>query len=189
MSAAVRSAEMLRMVSPPGDVEAWVRKAYAGQLGVYARGPYLDPECPTALLVNALKDRGIVQPNRRTVQGMGEYLITKLAPGYARPLADGPPCSPPLPGTEIGNVYEILCHAAEHGHPCPTNRDIAIALALRDHERARYLIGQLAEQDHIMIEDRGRLVTRVVTIMATQRSTSGALVPVGKLFDSGGGGK
>lgn len=174
MSADARTkAEALRLAATADDFDAWLGRAEAGSICVYARGEYLDPQCRTAARARDMAQAGIVRLNRRVVDGVGEYLAIKLAPGWTRPRVAGADALL-APGTITAMIYEILSHAAEHGHRCPTMRDIALALAMKDEDAARYQMRKLSFAGHIIIEKRGPGISPIVTICSTGMRTAAA---------------
>lgn len=165
----------LRLAASDADLAAWIAQARPGSICVYARGGPLDPASAVARHARLLEQAGSVRLHHRRAGAVGEYLAVKLAPGYLTdPLRDPDTREPmlPDPSTNLGGIYALLARAARHRQPCPTNREIAQVLALPSVDRARYLVSKLAAAGHIMVENRGPRVRRVVTISASGARTS-----------------
>jgi hypothetical protein len=167
------------------DLDAWLARAPAGALFVYARGGVLDPECAVARRAKALREAGAVRLNFRKVDGEGEYLATRLAPVAPPPQRRDPPGENSIDG----RVLRALDRAARRGQPCPTNRELAIGLGLADAASAGHIVRKLAAAGHISIERRGTWLRRVVTLCRSGARTSAdpvpAAVPFGADEDAG----
>src|SRR3546814_17692000 len=69
--------------------------------------------------------------------------------------------------------------AANRGQVCPTNTELARQLALKNGEAARYEFNQLVAGGHIRVANFGPLMRRVVTIVASGKTTAkGALLAI-----------
>lgn len=184
-------ADELRLAAHVDDLTRWIARARPGSICVYARGAPLDPESAVGKHARVLAHAGAVGLRYRKAGGVGEYLAVKLAAGHlAEPLPRASVGKPvvPDPETNIGGVYALLAHAARYKQPCPTNREIALALALPSVGVARHLVAKLKAAGLISVVNRGARLTRIVTIAANGARTSASRVAVGKGFERAGEG-
>lgn len=68
-------------------------------------------------------------------------------------------------------VYDILCHAAEHGLPCPTDTEICDTLGLVTQSSVGVMVRKMEADGHLRIERPFRN-SRIVEIVATGDKTA-----------------
>ena len=167
------------------DFCRWLEIAPAGARIEYAEGPVEPRGFPVWEAVKKAVASGAVTPHR-TIRGTRTVFLAVRCPPRA-------PSSRVAPGidseSDEGRVLALLAREAGAGRPCPTHSVIAIALGMtracdrrtritrgqRPAERVRYLIGKLCRAGVISVEQRGRGLRPIVTVVRTgqQRAADG----------------
>lgn len=187
----------LTLYADVARMAAWLEDAAPGDEIVYATGPALGRDAAAGKLARSWADEGeVILLQRRVTHGKGrtlEYVARRREPPVrpragkrgtgaesvralrvkrARPqlctAAD-------LDGTVEGRVLALLVRFAGAGAPCPSNREIAVMLALNSRDAAQYAINKLMRADLIRVTHSCRIHGRQVTITASGASTA----PVG----------
>lgn len=155
----------------------WFAAARAGESMIYATGPALDPREPADQLAKRWIREGKVAPKqKRAAGGRGfEYLLERTRGGSAVALrqAQGERSAvvAPDPDSVEGRIYALLRRWANLDQPCRSHEDIADLLGLsRDTVASR--TRALRERGLIRVDWPARSGPRVVTIVATGRSTA-----------------
>ncbi|MDF0540809.1 hypothetical protein PX699_00505 [Sphingobium sp. H39-3-25] len=158
------------------DFEAWLTAADVGDQRVYATGPVLDQKRDVTLYVRELVAQGEILTHQRKVGGTWEYFAVRRNPG--RDQAGGRKRSgakdaggEPEPETAAGRMLAILRRCVALQLPARTNAELAREIGLKDAEAARYVFNQLIAGGLIMARNMGPKQRRVVTIVATGKST------------------
>lgn len=149
----------------------WFAAARIGESMIYATGPVLDPRDPADQLAKRWIREGKVAPKqKRAAGGRGfEYLLERSRGGASIvALAEAPRIDPE---SDAGRVYALLRRCANLAQPCPSNEAIAERAELKDRYRAKYCVQLLVARGLIRIEEPARFGPRVVTVVATGRTT------------------
>lgn len=149
--------------------DAWLIGADAGDELVYARGPVIDQKRDVVSMVRDAVKQLEVRTHQRKVDGVWEYYAVRRKP-EARLRSVAAP-SEPRAETVAGRMLAILRRCAALALPARTNAELARELNLKDGEAARYIFNQLVEGRHITVQNMGVRERRVVTIVATGKST------------------
>lgn len=149
----------------------WIAQAGAHQRIPYAVGPSPLRDHPTFVQARAMEKAGLVdlfQSRRGDGRGF-DYLAIRRAdpqPRAPAPIAAG------AEDALTEKVYGRLKNLAALGHPCDTNVALARLCDLPDADAASYRIRKLRDAGRIVVENRGPLERRIVTIVATGKSTA-----------------
>lgn len=187
----------LTLYADVARMAAWLEEAAPGDEIVYATGPALGRDAPAGALARAWADEGeVILLQRRVTHGkvrtleyvarrreppvqpragrrvMGAESVRALRIKRALPLLR---TTEDLDGTVEGRVLALLERAAAAGIVCPSNREIAVKLALNSRDAVQYAINKLMRADLIRVTHSCRIHGRQVTITATGASTA----PVG----------
>lgn len=196
----------LTLYADVARMAAWLEDAAPGDEIVYATGPALGRDAAAGKLARAWADEGeVILLQRRVTHGKGrtlEYVARRREPPV-QPRASGGGrrvmgaesvralrikrarpqmrTADDLDGTVEGRVLVLLTRAASAGVACPSNREIAVALALNSRDAVQYAINKLMRADLIRVTHSCRIHGRQVTITASGASTApvdGATRPV-----------
>lgn len=151
------------------ELEEWVAGAPEGGDFVYARGAVLDQRRDVVVRARELAQEGEVRTHQRKVNGEWEYFVVRRYPerhgkSPARPLHA-------VAETPAGRVLAIMERCLRLGIPARTNAEIAREMGLKNAEAARYLFNQLVEQKLLTVTNFGTRERRVVTFVASGKST------------------
>jgi hypothetical protein len=152
------------------DFEAWLTSADAGDERVYATGAVLDQQRDVAVYARDLTAQGEIRTHQRKVGGVWEYFAVRRNPARAQG-STGRKSADPEPETPAGRMLAILRRCVVHQLPARTNAELAREIGLKDAEAARYVFNQLIAGGLIMARNIGPKQRRVVTIVATGKST------------------
>lgn len=156
------------------DFRAWLADATPGQDIVYATGPVLDQKRDVVLLAGQYIAAGLIRTHRRKVEGRWEYFAVRRDSRVDGPTMAAPPAGQ-IEGLR-GQMLALLRRAANLAQACPTNAELARQLNLKNGEAARYEFNQLVAGGHIRVKNYGPRMRRVVTIVASGKTTAkGAL--------------
>ncbi len=140
--------------------------AKPGESFVYCSGLSSVPPGPTKEKVIELRDKGVVRPAARKVDGSWEHSIVKRGE-QPRPIA-------PAPDPATDEIYEALVRAADRGRQCYSDTDLARIAGLATRDQAQWRVKALIKANRI----RSRVMRgpdgkpwRIVTIAASGRST------------------
>lgn len=153
--------------------DRWVAGARPGESVVYAGGSTIPRHQPAWAHAQALVDDGVVTLVSRRAGGREwEWLAQRLDPPLA---AAAPVAARALVDEEdpVAILLRELRRAANLGLPCPDNATLARRAGLRDAKAASYRIGCLVQGRVIRVEQQGPGLPRVVTMLATGKSTAG----------------
>lgn len=155
------------------DFEAWLNKADVGAKLVYARGPVLDQKRDVVTLVRQYVAEKEVITHQRKVEGVWEYYVVRRSPERDARPAKGAPVRSTVPAAETpqGRMLAILQRCLTLGVPARTNAELAREMGLKDAEAARYIFNQLVDASVITAQNMGVRQRRVVTFIATGKST------------------
>lgn len=165
MSAPAFSIGPLAYALSISDFAAWVERAPVGARIVYAHGSVPPRGEPAWALAGALETAGRVTLTAARDGGVTEWIATKLAAG------PGAAAAAPIEDAAAERVLARLRRAANLEQVCPTNAELAEACGLKDADAASYRIRKLIRERRIRVEDQGPRARRIVTIVATGRST------------------
>jgi hypothetical protein len=178
----------LTLYADVARMAAWLEDAAPGDEIVYATGPALGRDAAAGKLARQWADEGeVILLQRRVTHGKGrtlEYVARRREPPV-QPRASrlfgktgGRRARPKLctaqdlDGTVEGRVLALLVRVAGAGAVCPSNREIAVALALNSRDAAQYAINKLMRADLIRVTHSCRIHGRQVTITASGASTA-----------------
>lgn len=159
------------MVAPVRQLEASLRNSPAGAQLIYAIAPDLPREEEAVKLARQWAEAGrgrlhqVRDPDDATrwrfmiVKGEDAGMEQAIAMSASGGGSGGP-------RGEMGALMELLRGCALKGQACPSNRGIARALDLPTRHRAKYLVARLQAEGAIRVENRGRDLPRIVTILA-----------------------
>lgn len=162
----------------PIDAEVFaelVRRALPGEHVVYAQGPVALAGHATFTMARRMAEAGLVRThNLRSETRAGfDFVVVRLADPET-PVND-PMDGPRALHADEAALLALLEERADAGGVSPTDGEAATLLGL-SRERARYCRGVLVKAGLIRVDAPSRLVRRVVTIVATGKSTvAGAL--------------
>ncbi len=176
----------LTLYADVARMAAWLETAAPGDEIVYATGPALGRDAPAGTLARSWSDEGeVVLFQRRPGQGKPlEYVARRRDPpvqprtsrlfGNVRAGRARPPLAAPAAMAETieGRVLALITRAADAGVICPSNREIAVALALNSRDAAQYAITKLARAGLIRVNTSSSFDGRQVTITATGATTA-----------------
>ncbi len=170
----MRGGSTLTASQPPLAVEAeqldqWVSTALPGDRCIYATGPELPREAPAVSLARTMANVGLVTLTTQAVAGGRNFIAIRCAIDPNRP--DAPRHAPVREDDLAEKVLARLRRAANLGHVCPTNAELARDCGLKDADAASYRIRKLIAARKIRVEDHGPNTRRVVTIVSTGRRT------------------
>lgn len=161
----------------PEQLINWAERARPGENVAYFTGTR--PGDAVRAVASALHSQGLVtMTTKRATDGATRHILQRLAaprpsklralarinPGRFQSRADGAKCTTKA-------VLRLLTRAANRGQACPTNAELARALGLKDAVAASYRVRRLVRENKIRVEEPGPTERRVVTIVATGKST------------------
>lgn len=160
----------------PDSFRAWVERAAPGDDVVYCVGAR--PSEAIGAAVRAMSVKGLVLTTSRRKDGQLRHIAVRLAdrpaPVRARPSAHRGRF---VPREDAGRraveraIMRLLTDAARRGAPCPTNKEIAQHAGLSGAVAASYRVRRLVQAGKIIVEEPSPIERRVVTILATGKST------------------
>jgi hypothetical protein len=155
---------------------AWVERARPGEDAVYATGER--PPADIAAVARGLYDARLVTLTSLRVKGGHRFILQRLPdvrPSQLRLQAQqnrGKFVKSATDGRVTAKaVLRLLSHAASHDLPCPTNAELARRVGLKDAIAASYRVRRLVADGKITVELPSPIERRVVTIIATGKST------------------
>ncbi|ARR54571.1 hypothetical protein HY78_14595 [Rhizorhabdus wittichii DC-6] len=146
-------------------VIAWVKAAERDDELVYGIG-HLPAWSKAPRAVRDLDTRGIVFAFHDVTESPKHYVIRRLGTPYSDPpiplrvARDAPPRD-----REEAALLRLLTREAKAGRPCPSNRELAELLHLKNGDRASYLLKCLAGGGFIRNELTGFPPGRIITIV------------------------
>ncbi|AMK19353.1 hypothetical protein K663_14875 [Sphingobium sp. MI1205] len=161
----------------PDQFEAWVARAVPGEDVVYCTG--LRPSEAIGAAVRALHERGLVTMTTKRADEGFRFIAQRLPdPPRRVPERRGRFVRREIRGryTAERMILKILVTAADKGHPCPTNGELARRVGLAGAASASYRMRRLVAAGKIAIEEPSPLERRVVTIAATGKQTRRAML-------------
>ncbi len=165
------------------DMARWIATARPGDVTVYATGPMLGDHAAKRLALQWQGEGKAELFQRRSDRNhCFDYCARKRAPahkaaandeGSVRRLVDGrPPQDDAWRDSREGRVYALLFRDVADGRCCPTNASIAERLDLDTRYCAKDALAKLKDMGLIRFEQTGLRRTRIVTIVATGRSSA-----------------
>ena len=151
-------------------LESWADNAEPGQRITYASGPAELPEHPTFVLAGSLRRQGavITHIKRRDDGGGFDFLAVRRARDVAEQVRN----TATVDDDDLDQiVLRELRRCASLQWACPTNAELARRCGLKDALQASYRMRKLIEAGHILVEGRGPMQRRIVTIVATGKQT------------------
>lgn len=164
-----------------GDaVKEWARRARPGEVLVYYSGAFLVKAMPAVRAADALIAAGEVIPIQKKLgPGRYDYSIQKrrnaerqLSAGALGGSATARRVGVAVDGEELERLMAVLRRLANFRLPCPVNAELARLAQLKDAEAARYRLKLAEEQGLIRVRVPTPGAQRVVTIIASGRSTA-----------------
>jgi hypothetical protein len=160
----------MQSVATADDLDAWVRRANAGEQFTYCEAPELI-RGETSMRVTALEREGLVRPHRARREGGGwTFFVVRTARGCKR---EASPADKALSEGATDLIFRALKRAANMGQPCPTDADLARGAGLVRRQDAAWRIRRLIDLKLIAseVEYRAGVPFRVVTIAESGKST------------------
>lgn len=141
-------------------LRAWFKStAPGGGRAVYAVGSGINPQHEVVRQVVAWVKAGDVVPVQSRIEGTTHYLIDRSR----KPVGKAACIPPAIAGQVEGRMLAMLDEAARHGLPCPSYKEMADALDLRDRQAAAYRFRSLIRMGLIQsIESGGRRTVVIV---------------------------
>lgn len=160
----------------PEQLISWAQRARPGEDVAYFTGDR--PSEALRLTARDLHAQGLVAVTTKRAGAGFRYIAQRLEaprpsqlrararfnPGQFTRRADGGKCT-------TRAVLRLLTRAAIRGDACPTNAELARALGLKDAVAASYRVRRLVREGKIRVEEPSPTERRVVTIVATGKST------------------
>lgn len=160
----------------PEQLISWAQRARPGEDVAYFTGDR--PSEALRSVVRDLSAQGLVVPTTKRAGAGFRFIAQRLEaprpsqlrararvnPGQFRQSSDH--------AKRVGGaVLRLLSRAANRGQACPTNAELARALGLKDAVAASYRVRCLVRAGKIRVEEPSPTERRVVTIVATGKST------------------
>lgn len=156
----------------PADLDAWIDAARPGEWTVFAEGASIPRALPVWPHSVALVGDGLITVTHRPVDGRTwwEFVATRRsnAPVEAQPAAVVASSDDDDPAER---VFRLLKRYANFGRACPSNAELARSATLENAAAASWCVRKLRDLGRIRIDDMGPMKPRVVTIVATGKST------------------
>lgn len=153
-----------------GQMRAWIERAVPGQVLIYAEGPSLgDGRHEAVLVARSWADSQRAEIKQERCDSGFRYLARKREPRPEPAVSFRLPRD--LAGSPGGEMLRLLAELAEAGLPCPSYRDLAEQLGLRNLQQARYQLERLEAAGRIAVAREGD--HRTVTITETGLATAG----------------
>ena len=158
-----------------GALESWFSLAPVGDRIVYAQGLVLPRGTASVLLARELADceRLHLFQRRKAESREWEWIAEKRPGGsVAAAVADrSNDDSSGLIDDASDAIFRLLKRTANLGLPCPTFAEIADRFDLPNAEAARYRTNLLVQRGLVRFSDHGPRKRRVVTILASGRTS------------------
>lgn len=153
------------------QLHSWVARARPGDDVVYDIG--VRPGDAIGAAVRALHHSGLVTMTAKRVDGGFRHIAQRLPDRAARraPARGRVRLAANDAKMTMRAVLRILQQAASRDLPCPTNAELARRIGLKDAVAASYRVRRLVAAGKIVVEEPSPLERRVVTIVATGKST------------------
>ncbi len=162
----------------PDQLARWAERAAPGEDAVYCTGPRPSQEIGAAAM--ALRERGLVTIKHKRVEGGFRFIAERLGgPARVRSAEHRGRFArreSKERRTAETIIYRLLKSAAQAGQPCPTNAELAARAGLSGAVAASYRMRRLVKAGKIVVAEPSPLERRVVTIVATGKSTRRAML-------------
>lgn len=166
----------------PEQFSQWAARARPGEDVVYSTG--VRPGDAIGAAVRAMQESGVVALTSKRVEGGFRFIAQRLAdPRPSQLLKRGPEHRGRFARREVKGrraperlIYKLLVEAARRGAPCPTNAELATRTGLSGAVAASYRMRRLVQSGQIVVQEPSPLERRVVTIVATGKSTRRAML-------------
>lgn len=156
-------------VATAAEIDAWLRRAGAGDCCVYARVARLDRGLDGATLARRAAAQALVtlrQTRHAPASPLFDYIARRTALPIRAEAAAVPPSDDALTA-DARRVLDHLARQADQEAPASTNRGIARACGLKDEDAARYQLRRLRALGKIIVKpvpaDPGRQIIIVET--------------------------
>ena len=153
------------------DVEAFVRRASAGDEFTYCEAPDLI-RGETSARVSELVGDGLLRPHHRRRAGGGWVFYIVRTPKAQKRKAT--PVEAALADAATETIFRALKRAANFGQPCPSDEDLRRRTGLSTRAQAPWRVRRLAEVGLIesTLAYEGGVPRRVVTVVETGKRTA-----------------
>jgi len=146
----------LAWVKPVAALQAWFDQAQPGERFEYARGIDLPRDEAGVLLVTGWVSEGAVRPFQRRVDGNRActiWMVERMRGDSAKLRRS---VKPDLTQLQMASLLRELAAAAQKGAPCPTRKELALAVTGQSLRKAKgrisWLMKRLEAEGKIAVE-------------------------------------